>query len=393
MPIATIVLYDTPMSVLQLYPLSLTRSIADIRHGIFTTKEWYRRQTNLPIEVLTSSYLNQPVTASQGHYLCIDSCIMPNLTVWQQLQTLECGCALEDELGLIGYCTDQLPAFGQFPLFFNETIQVSQAINRVTHPMHWVQQNAATIMADKDLLNLDAWSVVNGDANQVFGNYQVYKGEHALVKGCIFNTEDGPVYIDKNALVMEGCLIRGPVYIGENAVVKMGAQIYPGTTIGKKCTAGGEIKNSILGDYSNKAHHGYLGDSIVGQWCNLGAGTTNSNVKNTAGIVKMWDQYHNDFLRVCHKGGMVMGDYCRTAINASINTGTTFGISCNIFGSEMPSKNTPSFSWGLTERYILDKVISDLKNWYGFKNVPFHPDIEVVLRHLYGNIEKNEKNR
>ena len=163
-------------------------------------------------------------------------------------------------------------------------------------------------------------------------------------------------------------LIRGPFAVGEGSRIKMGAKIYGGTTIGPYCLATGEIKNSILMSYSNKAHDGYLGDSVIGSWCNLGAGTSNSNLKNTAGMIKMWSKEQNDFVDAGYKCGLLMGDYSRCAINTSFNTGTVVGISCNVFGNVFQSKFINDFTWG-SEKYIFEKAISDINNWKKMKGL------------------------
>ena len=184
----------------------------------------------------------------------------------------------------------------------------------------------------------------------------------ATISYSILNASEGPIYIGKNAEIQEGSVIRGPFALCEGSRVKMGAKIYGATTIGPYCLADGEIKNSILMGYSNKAHDGYLGDSVIGVWCNLGAGTSNSNLKNTAGIVKVWSKEKNDYLDAGNKCGLLMGDYSRSAINTSFNTGTVAGISCNIFGNVFPFKFIEDFTWG-QEKYIFEKAISDINNW------------------------------
>ena len=166
---------------------------------------------------------------------------------------------------------------------------------------------------------------------------------------------------------MEGSMIRGPFAILENSVVKMGSKIYGATTIGPNCVVGGEIKNSVIFENSNKAHDGYLGDSVIGAWCNLGAGTSNSNVKNTGGEVKYQIQNNATPISCGIKGGLIMGDYSRCAINTSFNTGTVIGVCCNIFGSNYPDKYVDHFSWG-GERYIFEKALKDIDNWKKMKN-------------------------
>ena len=185
---------------------------------------------------------------------------------------------------------------------------------------------------------------------------------------------------------MEGSLIRGPFALGEGAVVKMGAKIYGATTIGPFSMAGGEIKNSVFFGYSNKAHDGYLGDSVIGEWCNLGAGTSNSNIKNTASEVNVWHYPAKEYIRAGLKCGLLMGDYSRSAINTSFNTGTVVGICANIFGEGIPPKFIPSFTWGNKglSLYEFEKALADITNWKKLKNQVLTEQEKVKLKHIFG---------
>jgi UDP-N-acetylglucosamine diphosphorylase/glucosamine-1-phosphate N-acetyltransferase len=183
-------------------------------------------------------------------------------------------------------------------------------------------------------------------------------------------------------------MIRGPFALCEQATVKMGAKIYGATTIGPCCIAGGEIKNSVLLGYSNKAHDGYLGDSVIGEWCNLGAGSSNSNIKNTAGSIKIWNNATMDFEPAGIKCGLLMGDYSRCAINTSFNTGTVTGICCNIFGQSVYPKYIPDFSWG-TERYVLQKAIQDIDNWKKLKGHAISEREIQLLTDFYSSKKTN----
>ncbi len=218
--------------------------------------------------------------------------------------------------------------------------------------------------------------------NQLIYPENIFVEEGASVSHSILNATDGPIYIGKNAEIQEGSLIRGPFALCEGSRIKMGSKIYGATTIGPYCLAGGEIKNSILMSYSNKAHDGYLGDSVIGSWCNLGAGTSNSNLKNTAGIVKMWSKEKNTFINAGNKCGLLMGDYSRCAINTSFNTGTIAGISCNIFGNTFPSKFIDNFRWG-NEKYIFEKAISDINNWKKLKGLEITEEEIESLKNIY----------
>jgi UDP-N-acetylglucosamine diphosphorylase/glucosamine-1-phosphate N-acetyltransferase len=198
------------------------------------------------------------------------------------------------------------------------------------------------------------------------GSHPVLIEKNVVLKACFMNTDSGAIYISKGVEIQEGVCMRGPLFIGENTIVKMGATIYGGTIIGSNCLIGGEIKNSIIMNHSNKAHHGYLGDSIIGEWCNLGAGTSNSNIKNNVSdvIIHLQKQQINASI----KCGLLMGHYSRSAINTSFNTGTVVGISCNIFAEGLTPKSIPSFSWGVQgEKYIFDKAINDIHKWMGLK--------------------------
>ncbi|MBO9572013.1 MAG: glucose-1-phosphate thymidylyltransferase, partial [Chitinophagaceae bacterium] len=198
----------------------------------------------------------------------------------------------------------------------------------------------------------------------------IFIEEGTTLSHCIINAENGPVYIGKNAEIMEGSLIRGPFALCERGVVKMGTKIYGATTVGPYSIVGGEIKNSVIFGYSNKAHDGYLGDSVIGEWCNLGAGTSNSNLKNTAADIRIWSNGQNDFVNAgINKCGLIMGDYSRAAINTSFNTGTVVGVCCNIFGTGLTPKFIPSFSWGAdaVQKYDFDRAMKDIANWKKLK--------------------------
>lgn len=210
----------------------------------------------------------------------------------------------------------------------------------------------------------------------------IFIEEDAKISFCYLNAENGPIYISKSATIMEGAMLRGPVYCGVNSVIKMGSKIYGATTIGPYCVAGGEIKNSVLMGFSNKAHDGYLGDSVLGEWCNLGAGTSNSNLKNNASVVSIKISKKSLPFIVGIKCGLLMGDYSRSAINTSFNTGTVVGVSCNVFGNPRPGKFTDNFSWS-NEKYILDKAITDIDNWKMLKGLQVTEEEIISLKKLY----------
>ena len=249
-------------------------------------------------------------------------------------------------------------------------------------PWHIFQLNDWAIKKDFELLTKGVQAQKIASGNTVIAPENIFIEEGAEVACSVINATAGPVYIGKNATVMEGCLIRGPFALCEGATLKMGAKVYGATTIGPYCIAGGEIKNSILFGYSNKAHDGYLGDSVVGEWCNLGAGTTNSNLKNTASEVMCWNNSTREYTGVGLKAGLMMGDYSRAAINTSFNTGTVVGVCCNIFGEGFPPKLVNNFTWG-TKRYDFEKAIQDIDNWKKFKGKNITANEIEILKNLY----------
>jgi UDP-N-acetylglucosamine diphosphorylase/glucosamine-1-phosphate N-acetyltransferase len=242
-------------------------------------------------------------------------------------------------------------------------------LKTLEYPWQIWQFNDEELRRDFDLISGFGGGASLSSDSTFISPENIFIEEGAVIRHAILNASTGPIYISKNTEIMEGTCIRGPFFLGEGSVLKMGTRIYGATSIGKYCVIGGEVKNSVFFDYSNKSHDGYIGDSVIGSWCNLGAGTSNSNLKNTASPVKVWDQAGGEFVEAGTKCGLLMGDYSRSAINSSINTGTVTGICCHVFGSVFTPKHIPSFSWGLEgEKYEWNKVVHDISNWKKMKN-------------------------
>ncbi len=258
-------------------------------------------------------------------------------------------------------------------------------IKRLEYPWQIFQWNDAVLREQFLLFTKDKFGVQTAESTHVINASEVFIEEGCVIEHAVLNASTGPIYIGKNVTIMEGAFIRGPFAIGEGSVVKMGAKIYGATTAGPGCVLGGEIRSSVLFGYTSKAHDGYLGHSVIGEWCNLGAGTSNSNLRNTAGDICMWDfdKQHNEV--VGNKCGVIIGDYSRTAINSSINTGSVFGISCNIFGEFLLPKRLPNFSWGITEHsnYELQKAIRDIANWKKLRDMHVSPEEEKVIAYIF----------
>ncbi len=255
---------------------------------------------------------------------------------------------------------------------------VNDCIDIVKHNAEALKKDIAQKSAQGNFTTLP-------DSTQFINASAIFIEDGATIEHCILNASEGPIYISKNVLVMDGATLRGPIFIGEASVIKMGATIYGGTSIGKKCIVGGEVKNTIINNYSNKAHHGYLGDSIIGICCNLGAGTSNSNIKNNAADIML--PLPAGECNAGQKFGLLMGDYCKAAINTSFNTGTIVGWGSNIFNTGLTAKLIAPCSWGnVGAKYKLEKLIDDNKKWLAFKGLVLSEQEEAGIRVLYAQI-------
>lgn len=331
-----------------LIPFSLTRHVADIKIGIFSIREKW--------EKLLQG--NATLSNSPENSIVINAALIPTIDNFQTI---------------IDFSKNGV------------SIEENDLIKTLKYPWHIFQLNDWALRMDFKLISQENNSQKIPETVQVIHAEDVFISEDAQISHCILNASTGPIYIAKGAQIMEGAMIRGPFSLGENAVVKMGAKIYGATSVGKQCVVGGEIKNSVVFDYSNKAHDGYLGDSVIGSWCNLGAGTTNSNVKNNFSPVKMQLSHQLKNLEAGNKAGLIMGDYSKSAINTSFNTGTVVGVSCNIFGIEMPPKFVTNFTWG-NETYNIDKAIVDIKKWKQSKNKEITNQEIEILKNIHQNL-------
>jgi len=222
--------------------------------------------------------------------------------------------------------------------------------------------------------------------NRVTGEHQVFIEKGASVSMSMLNTENGHIYLSKGVKVMEGCMLRGPLYLGRGTVLKMGTRIYGPVAAGEFCVLGGEIKNSIFHKGTNKGHEGYIGDSIIGAYCNFGAGSGGSNVKNTGGAVRLYDYQTKDFREVGQKFGALVGDYTRIGVGTQLTTGSSIGVCCNLFGLEIPPRVVPSFSWGTGHNlvdYQIEKAISHIRTWLDFKDTQPYDGEFQILNHIF----------
>ena len=383
--VSSFILFDTPERVL-LHPFTYTRSIAEIRWGILTNKERWELLLKEKVQILSADYLQEdcpPVPA--GKKIFINAAVFANGHFAAAIQCLEDGEALLHNNKVLAFCSSRgdIRTMHDIRDFHPmHTKEYEGGIASIKYPWDIVQLNGKAINEDFQLLTGGRKSCAVAGTNRVTGDGHIFIEDGAKVEHSILNATEGPVYIGRNATVMEGSMIRGPFTLGEGAVVKMGTTIYGATTIGPYCMVGGEIKNSIMAGYSNKAHFGYLGDAVIGEWCNLGAGTSNSNVKNSASDIFI-DVPGNGMVNAGLKCGLMMGDYSRCAIHTSFNTATFVGIACNVFGEGLTPKHIPGFSWGYTGRYTFDKAIEHIQNWKKLKNQTITERETRILEHLY----------
>lgn len=347
-----------------LLPLTYTRPVSELRIGGLTIAQKWNQRLNTEGSWLTKEYL-QPIYPFKftTDNLFVSADVIPNEGLAAQVSALEKGQGLRDEYGSIAWRSGQWSAD-----LMPEDIQwqdSTAAVTRVKHAYDIFTLNAAEIQADFDLLTRQSKSADLPAHVSCSDQSKVFVADDAVLEHCSLNTSDGPIYIGSGAQIMDGAMLRGPLFIGDHAVIKMGAKIYGATTIGPYCKAGGEISNSMMMGYSNKGHDGFLGNSVLGYWCNLGADTNTSNLKNNYDQVRLWD-YATE--RFAHTGlqfcGLIMGDHSKCAINTAFNTGTVVGVSANVFGAGFPKNFIPSFSWGGAGSmitYNLNKAVETAK--------------------------------
>ncbi len=370
----------------QFYPFSLTRSLAECRVGLYSFQERWEKYIGEEAGIYTASYLQvlYPSSFLNGNDLhtYINITIVPNDQLIGQIKGLKEGEKLISSSGKWIATKTKEKTIPKILLADLPPIAI-EGVEWVENSIDLLKRHASFIRSDFKLATQNRLSQKVNETNRLIQEDQIFIEEGATVSCSNLNASEGPIYIGREAVIMEGVSIRGPFVIGNKAVVKMNTSIYGSTSIGPFCLAGGEIKNSIIMGFSNKGHDGYLGDSIIGFWCNLGAGTSNSNVKNSAGQVQLWNEAQQVWDTVGQKMGMLAGDYSRFAIQSSINTGSYIGVSANVFGNGLLPKNLPNFTWGTVPGYVFEKVIEDIGNWKKMKGFEVTQEEKLVLEHLY----------
>lgn len=341
------ILFDGPNRD-NLLPFTYTRPVCDIRTGILTIREKWEHFLKSETSTLTQDYLSKKFPLNRtGKDLYIDGSVIPNQGLVDEILNLQDNEILVKNSFVIAYRlkngNSRDSQIEDIPI-----IETDIEFHRITNTWDIFSLNHITINDDFTMLCKGKKSEPLSDTNNIIGDPSlIFVEPGATVEFTYLNTTDGPIYIGKDSAIMEGSKIRGPFAICQHATIKMDAKIYSGTTVGPHCKIGGEVSNSVIFGYSNKGHDGFLGNSVIGEWCNLGADTNTSNLKNTYDIVKLWSIKENTFvntgLQFC---GLIMGDHSKSGINTMFNTGTVVGVSSNIYGAGFQRNFIPSFMWG-----------------------------------------------
>lgn len=382
----------------QLLPLTFTRPVASLRTGIDTIAEKWEAALAAGVTFLTEPYLSEKFPVQyQADNIYIYGGVIPDASFMQALNNLQPNQYFSNEEGVLALRSGEKYFSG---MSLNEH---AAALNKVdysgdtlviSHPWQLFQFNDRILRADYQRITKGRTSQPVSAGNTIIGD-QLFIEAGVKINASIINTETGPVYIGKDAEIMEGSMIRGPFVLGDHSVVKMGAKIYGATTIGPHSKIGGEVNNSVFAGYSNKAHDGFIGNSVIGEWCNLGADTNCSNLKNNYAEVKLWDYSQQRFvptgLQFC---GLVMADHSKCGINTMFNTGTVVGVNANIFGDGFPRNFIPSFSWGGANGFVtykLSDAMAVAQEVMHRRNIELQLSDKKILTTIYELSEKYRK--
>lgn len=375
-------------------PLTYTRPTADLRIGILKISEKWQHYFNTDCAYKTASYLNNKFPfKTNDKNLFINSTVCPNSQLVNAINNLQIGQALFYDNKLIALPLHQADAktFNEAHLTAYQHIPYIGEITTINFLEDIFTKNNAELIADFYLVTNGKQSASLSNTNTIIGN-NIFVEEGVQAECATFNTLNGPIYLGKNAQVWEGSNIRGSLALCHDAQIKMGSKIYGATTIGPNSRVGGEINNAVIWGNSSKGHDGYLGNAVLGEWCNLGADTNNSNLKNNYAEVKLWDYSTQKFrktgLQFC---GLIMADHAKCSINTMFNTGTVVGVSANIFGAGFPRNFVPDFSWGGAqgyEVYGLIKMFETANLVYSRRNMAFNDQEKAILAHIFEITQK-----
>ena len=366
-----------------LRPLTFTRPVADLRVGILTIAEKWGKHLKADFGYITQDYLSSKYATEANATLYINGSICPDEALLDAVCALKLGEVLVKGDILIAHYHD---ADNLELVTFNNEYQYDRDFIKITYPEDIFKLNATEIRKDFELLTKGRTSASLSSTNTFLGD-NIFVEEGATAECSIFNSTFGPIYLGKDSQVWEGSIVRGSFALCEGSSLKMGSKIYSGTTIGPHSRVGGEVNNAVIWGYSSKGHEGYLGNSVLGQWCNIGADTNNSNLKNNYAEVKLWDYDKKGFrktgMQFC---GLIMADHAKCGINTMFNTGTVVGVSTNIFGAGFPRNFIPDFAWGGAhgfEVYTLKKMFETTEKVLTRKDIDFNDLEKEILTKVF----------
>ena len=369
-----------------LLPFTFTRPVADIRVGILTIREKWEKHLGTTTTTLTEEYLSEkfPMVEMEDNVM-INASFLPNDILVEMVSNLEPKQAIFKNGETVAFYSQDTQEEIDFDSY--EIIDYSEDCLTIEHTWDIFAKNDEALREDFELLTEDRKSQPIPKSVNCIAPENIFIEEGAKLEFVTLNAAAGPIYIGKNSEIMEGSVIRGPFALCEGAIVKLATKVYGATTVGPYSRIGGEVSNSVLFGYSNKGHDGFLGNSVLGEWCNIGADSNNSNLKNNYEDVKLWSYETGRFeptgLQFC---GLMMGDHSKCGINTMFNTGTVIGVSSNIFGSGFPRNFVPSFSWGGASgftTYITKKAFETARIVMSRRNVAFDEKESAILEHVF----------
>lgn len=377
-----------------LLPFTYTRPVADIRVGILTIREKWEKYLGYTTTTITEEYLSEKYPmVEMPENIMINSSFLPNKELVEVVKNLKANQAIFRGEEVIAFFTTETQEEVDFLDY--TPIEYDAEVLQICNTWDIFSKNGEAIQADFDFITEGRESAPISDTNRLINAENIFLEEGAIVEHSILNATAGPIYIGENAQIWEGSLIRGSFALCNNAIVKMGGKVYGGTTVGPYSKVCGEINNSVIFGYSSKGHEGYLGNAVLGEWCNIGADSNNSNLKNNYAKVRLWNYATEKFdqtgLQFC---GLMMGDHSKTAINTMFNTGTVIGVNCNIYVPGFPRNFIPSFSWGGAtgfSSYLPKKAFEVAKVMMARRGVEFNQIEADILTHIFEDTKKWRK--
>ncbi|WP_136668716.1 GlmU family protein [Flavobacterium sp. H122] len=376
-----------------LLPFTFTRPVADIRVGILTIREKWEKYLGYTTTTITEEYLSEkyPMVEMEENVM-INAAFLPNDILVEMVKSLEENQAIFYKEEVIAFFSKENQEV-DFDTF--EIIDFDEECLRIEHTWDIFSKNDAALREDFELITEGRHSQPIPKSVNVLSPENIFIEEGAKLEFVTLNASTGPIYIGKNAEIMEGSVIRGPFALCDNGRVKLATKVYGATTVGPHSVIGGEVNNSVLFGYSNKGHDGFLGNSVLGEWCNIGADSNNSNLKNNYEEVKLWSYETEGFARTgLQFCGLMMGDHSKCGINTMFNTGTVVGVSANIFGSGFPRNFVPSYSWGGASgftTYLTSKAFQTAKIVMARRQVEFTEEDAKILEHVFEETKKYRK--